>query len=54
MGLIADPPAIGVESEKTVNQYYAEKADILLGLKNRANMLTDNFNKMVNMSCTDI
>jgi len=44
----------GVESESTVSLYEKEKTEIFNGLRDRAEILTTAFNKMKNVSCSEI
>ena len=52
--LAVDPPHLGRESEETVALYEEETDKIKGGLKERALLLTDTFNDMNNVSCTEI
>lgn len=52
--LLVDPPTKGIESDKTVELYEQEKADIFKGLKERAKLLTKTFNAMQNTTCSEI
>lgn len=52
--LMVNPPTKGVESDHCVEQYLNEKATTQDGLKKRALLLTECFNSMKQVSCTDI
>jgi len=47
---MVSPPEAGVESSECVEKYENEKNGIYQGLKERANILTETFNKMDNVS----
>lgn len=48
--VMVSPPEAGVESSECVEKYEKEKNGIYQGLKERANILTETFNKMDNVS----
>ena len=52
--LMINPPKFGVQSDETVEQYNEEYWTIFNNLKKRAAMLTDAFNSMKNVTCTEI
>jgi len=52
--LLVDPPKLGRESPDCVAQYEAERNQVFQGLKERANLLTDAFNDMNQVTCTEI
>jgi hypothetical protein len=52
--LLVDPPQRGVESNATMDLYEKEKNDIFNGLKTRAELLSQTFNEMRNVSCSEI
>lgn len=52
--LMVNPPKKGVESDDCVEQYIEQKKELMDGLTVRAQLLTDTFNHMKNVSCTEI
>lgn len=52
--LMVNPPQEGVESKACVEQYQREYNAVKQGLKERAKLLSDTFNAMKNVSCTEI
>lgn len=52
--LMVDPPKRGVESDETVERYEKETKLIFQGLKDRAELLTETFNQMENVTCSEI
>ena len=44
----------GVESDSTIALYEKEKTEIFNGLRDRAELLTSTFNKMKNVTCSEI
>ena len=52
--LMVKPPTKGVESDECVEQYNAQVDIVRQGLKERAKLLTETFNAMTNVSCTEI
>lgn len=51
---MVDPPKVGRESDECVEQYTREKGLIYAGMKKRAEILSDAFNGMTNVTCTEI
>jgi len=51
---MVDPPTLEKESAETVEKYNKELNSVKFGLKERASLLTDKFNKMTNVTCTEI
>ena len=51
---MVDPPKEGRESQETLELYNAQKSKVMNGLKKRARLLTDTFNAMENITCTEI
>ena len=49
-----DPPTRGVESNECVDLYEHEMNGVFSGLKERAKMLEEAFNKMTNITCNEI
>jgi len=54
MALSVDPPQRGKESDECVDLYEQEKNEIFNGLKDRAGLLTQTFNEMEGISCTEV
>lgn len=52
--VMVTPPKAGVESSECVEKYTSEKTAIFDGLKERAGILTDTFNRMENVSSQNI
>lgn len=52
--LMVNPPQVGVESADCVELYQREYNAVKQGLKERAKLLSDTFNAMKNVSCTEI
>lgn len=52
--LMVNPPTKGVESDACVEQYNQQVGAVREGLKERAKLLTETFNSMTNVSCTEI
>jgi alanine transaminase len=52
--LMVNPPSKGVESDRCVEQFLHEKNTTQDGLKKRALLLTECFNAMKQVSCTEI
>ena len=52
--LMVDPPHIGRESSECVDLYNQQKDTVMSGLKERAELLTNTFNDMKNITCTEI
>jgi alanine transaminase len=52
--LMVNPPEKGVESDACVEQYNEEINKAKTGLAERAKLLTETFNAMKNVSCTEI
>lgn len=52
--LMVDPPHVGRESAACVDQYEQERSAIFDGLVERATLLSDTFNDMKQVSCTEI
>ena len=52
--LMVDPPHVGRESAACVDQYEQERSAIFDGLVERAALLSDTFNDMKQVSCTEI
>lgn len=52
--LMVDPPTVGRESDECVELYTKEKDKILNGLKRRAQILTNAFKNMRNISCKEV
>lgn len=52
--LMVNPPEKGVESAACVDQYLKEHNSVKYGLKERAKLLSDTFNSMKNVTCTEI
>lgn len=52
--LMVSPPKAGVESEECVALYNKEKSEIADGLRERASLLTETFNRMERVSSTTI
>jgi aspartate/methionine/tyrosine aminotransferase len=54
VNLMVDPPHIGRESTECIDQYNMEKTIVMNGLKERASLLTNTFNDMKQITCTEI
>ena len=52
--LMVNPPEKGVESAACVDQYLKVHNSVKYGLKERAKLLSDTFNSMKNVTCTEI
>ena len=52
--LMTNPPVYGVESDDCVAKFMEERSVIQTGLEARAKLLTEAFNAMKNVTCTDI
>ena len=52
--LQVDPPKKGSESDATVEKYLNERKQVLGGLKERALLLSQTFNEMTNVTCSEI
>jgi len=52
--LMINPPTKGVESDACVAKYNEEYKLLFNGLKTRAKLLTETFNSMKNVTCTEI
>ena len=51
---MVDEPHLGRESQECVELYQKERGVILNGMKERAKLLTDTFNDMNQITCTEI
>ena len=54
MDLMVDPPSVGRESPDCLEQYSTERSSVFNGLKERAELLTNYFNDMKQITCTEI
>jgi len=54
VNLMVDPPQIGRESAACLDLYNEEASEIFNGMKERAKLLTNAFNEMRQITCTDI
>ena len=52
--LMVDPPHIGRESTQCLDLYNSEATKIFDGMKERAKLLTNTFNDMKQITCTEI
>lgn len=52
--LMVNPPTKGVESDACVEQYNEEVNRVRIGLTERAKLLSETFNAMKNVTCTEI
>ena len=52
--LMVDPPHLGRESEPCVEKYQNQRTKVFDGLRERSKLLTDTFNSMKNVTCTEI
>ena len=52
--LMVNPPLVGRESAECVDLYQQERNYVLNGLKERATLLTNTFNDMNQVTCTEI
>lgn len=52
--LMVNPPKRGRESDECVDQYEKEAGGVKNALQEKALMLTECFNSMTNVTCTDI
>ncbi len=51
---MVDPPQVGRESPACVEKYNHQMTTVMDGLKERARLLTDTFNDMKQVTCTEI
>ena len=51
---MVDPPSVGRESNECYEKYQAERGTVFSGLKERAKLLTNCFNDMKQITCTEI
>lgn len=52
--LMVNPPKYGTESDACVDQYNREHKELFSALKSKAQLLTEAFNDMKNVTCTEI
>ena len=52
--LMVDPPHLGRESVECVDLYNKERGEVFNNLKERAQLLTNSFNDMTQITCTEI
>ena len=51
---MVDPPSVGRETPDCLEKYNSERGSVMTGLKERAKLLTDCFNDMKQITCTEI
>ena len=54
VNLMVDPPREGRESDATIAQYRSQRDMVMDGLRERAQLLEETFNKMHNIQCNRI